>query len=89
MFTKGFRSFAKHDGGRRGVYKASEAGEELNVKILKATRQIEDGWRIKSRQSWLKGGDSNIEYFHKQTKVHHSYNAIKELKDNHGNKIIG
>ena len=38
---------------------------------------------------WLKGGDNNIEYFHNQTKVQQSYNAIKELKDNHGNKIIG
>ena len=38
---------------------------------------------------WLKGGDSNTEYFHKQTKVQQSYNVIKELKYNHWNKIIG
>ena len=43
--------------------------KELNIKILNVARQIEEGWRIKSRQMWLKGGDNNIEYFHKQTKV--------------------
>ena len=59
----------------------------MNIRILKAARQIEEVWRIKFRQTWLKGGDSNIEYFHKQTKVQQSYNVIKELKDNHGNKI--
>ena len=61
--------------------------KELNIRILKATRLIEVVWRIKSRQRWLKGGDSNTEYFHKQTKVQQSYNVVKELKDNHGNKI--
>ena len=37
----------------------------------------------------MKGGDSNTEYFHEQLKVQQSYNVIKELKDNHGNKITG
>ena len=38
---------------------------------------------------WLKGGDGNTKYFHKQTKVQQSYNAIKVMKDNYGNKITG
>ena len=38
---------------------------------------------------WLKGGDNNTEYFHKQTKVQQSYNSIKELKNNLGNRIMG
>ena len=63
--------------------------KELNIIILKAARQIEEVWRIKSRQTWLKRGDNNTEYFHKQTKVHQSYNVNKELKDNHGNRITG
>ena len=63
--------------------------KELNIRILNAARQIEDVWRIKSKQTWLKGGDINTKYFHKQTKVQQSYNVIKELKDNHGNKITG
>ena len=43
--------------------------KEINIRILKATRQIEDEWRIKSSQMCLKGGERNIEYFHKKTKV--------------------
>ena len=34
---------------------------ELNIRILKATRQIEEVLRIKSRQTWLKGGDNSTE----------------------------
>ena len=45
----------------------------MNIIILNAARQIEEVWRIKSRQ----------------TKVQQSYNVIMELKDNHGNKITG
>ena len=37
----------------------------------------------------MKGGDSNTEYFHKQTKVQQSYKSIKELKDIQVNKIMG
>ena len=59
----------------------------MSIRIIKATRQIEEVLRIKSRKMWLKGGDSNNEYFHKQTKIQQSCNAIKELKENHGNKI--
>ena len=62
---------------------------EMSIIILKETREIEEVLRIKSKQMWLKGGDNNIEYFHKQTKIQQSYNVIKELKDNHGNKITG
>ena len=62
---------------------------ELNIIIIKAARQIEEVLRIKSMKTWLKGRDNNTNYFHKQTKIQQSYNAIKELKDNHGNKITG
>ena len=41
----------------------------LNLEILKAARQEEDTLKIKSSQLWLKGGDKNTEYFHKQTKL--------------------
>ena len=61
----------------------------LNLEILKAARQEEEILRIKSRQLWLKGGDRNTKYFHKQTKIRMRFNYIKELKDNNNNKIIG
>ena len=61
--------------------------KELNLKILNAARKEEEELWVKSRKLWLKGGDSNTEYFHKQTKARQSYNFIKYLKDNNGNKI--
>ena len=63
--------------------------KELNIKIINVARQIEEGWRIKSRKMWLKSGDNNTEYYHKQTNVQQSYNPIKEMKDNQGNRITG
>ena len=45
--------------------------------------------RLKSIQLWLKGGDSNIGYFHKQSKARLSYNTIKELYDSNGDKVEG
>ena len=59
----------------------------MNIKIINVARQIEEVQGIKSRHMSLKGGDRNTEYFHKQTKVQQSYNAIKELKYNYGSKI--
>ena len=56
--------------------------KDLNVRILKAARDEEKEWRVKSRQLQLKGGDNNIEYFHKQAKSRLSFNIIKEMKDN-------
>ena len=44
--------------------------------------------RVKSIQLWLKGGDSNTEYFHKQIKTRIIYSMIKELKDENGNRIM-
>ena len=63
--------------------------KELNLKILNAARKEEEELRVKSKQLWLKGRDSNTEYFHKQTKARQSYNFIKDIKDNNGNKIAG
>ena len=43
---------------------------------------------MKSRQLWLKGGDSNTNYFHKQTKARLNFNMIKELKDKDGKRMV-
>ena len=42
--------------------------KELNLKILNAAKEEEE-LRVKSRQLWLKGGDSNTEYFHKKPRL--------------------
>ena len=50
--------------------------KELNMKILSVVRKVEEVWRLKSIQMWLKGGDRNTKYFHKKTKLQQSFNAI-------------
>ena len=62
--------------------------KDLNLKIHNAPRCEEEELRVKSRQLWLKGGDSNSDYFHKQTKARLSFNIIKELKDKDGKRIV-
>ena len=49
----------------------------LNLEILKAARKEEGTLRIKYHQLWLKGGDKNSNYFHKQTKIRMICNYIK------------
>ena len=44
---------------------------------------------MNSMQIWLKGGDNNTSYFHKQTKSGLSFNIIKELNDSNGQKFEG
>ena len=63
--------------------------KEMNMKILMAARKEEEERRLKSRKLWLKWGDNNTGYFHKQTKAIQSFNIIKELKDRNGQKIDG
>ena len=61
----------------------------LNYEFLKVARHEEEYLRIKSRQLWLKTGDKNTNYFHKQTKIRLSFNFINELKDNNSQIIFG
>ena len=43
---------------------------------------------MKSKKLWLKGGDKNTTYFHKQTKTRLYFNMIKELKDGDGKRMV-
>jgi hypothetical protein len=55
--------------------------EELQQKLQNACRQEEEYWRQKSRSLWLKSGDRNTSYFHKQAQARRGYNSISEIKD--------
>ena len=77
---------SKLDGEERTPLLISQE-KDLNQKILIAARGEEEDLRIKSRKLWLKGGDSNMKYFHNQAKARFSFNVIKELKDKDGNKM--
>ena len=39
--------------------------KDLNLKILSEARKEEEDLQFNSRKLWLKGGDSNMKYFHK------------------------
>ena len=49
----------------------------LNLKILNAAIGEEEERRMKSRQIWLKDGDSNTNYFQKQIKARLGFNMNK------------
>jgi hypothetical protein len=46
----------------------------------KACLAKEEYWRLKSRNLWLKAGDRNTVFFHKQAQVRKCFNTISEIK---------
>eukprot|EP00253_Pinus_taeda_P004415 PITA_04415 len=52
-------------------------------------RKEEEYWRIKSRSLWLKAGDRNTAYFHRQYRVRLSRNYIAEIKTADGQVYKG
>ncbi|CAL1356008.1 unnamed protein product [Linum trigynum] len=63
--------------------KESTASREL-YELLQAKESF---LRHKSRDLWLKGGDSNSPYFHMSLKMRQRRNMITMLKDEEGNKV--
>ena len=59
---------------------------ELQKVYFKACRVEEEFWRQKSRSMWLKSGDKNTSYFHKQAEYRKSYKAVNEINF-HGSLI--
>eukprot|EP00253_Pinus_taeda_P003096 PITA_03096 len=49
------------------------------------SREEEIKWRIKSRQLWLKEGDKNTAYFHKQAIARKPRNNVSAINDSEGN----
>eukprot|EP00253_Pinus_taeda_P015209 PITA_15209 len=54
---------------------------ELQQKLLKASLAEEEYWRVKSRRLWLKAGDRNSDFFHKQSQARKKFNSISEIKE--------
>lgn len=52
-------------------------------------RTEEDYWRMKSRSLWLKGGDRNTSFFHRQFRARLSKNYISEVKTSTGQVYKG
>eukprot|EP00253_Pinus_taeda_P035967 PITA_35967 len=53
---------------------------QLQHKFHKACLAEEEYWRLKSRNLWLKAGDRNSSFFHKQSQVRKFSNFISEIK---------
>ena len=49
----------------------------------------EEYWRLKSRSTWLKAGDRNTSFFHKQCRVRISQNHISEIYSQSGELVKG
>jgi hypothetical protein len=54
---------------------------------LRALHNEEREWRLKSRALWLKAGDKNTSFFHKQAKARQHRNSIDEIKKASGEII--
>jgi hypothetical protein len=54
---------------------------QLQQQYHKACLAEEETWRIKSRCLWLKAGDRNSSFFHKQAQARKCFNSIAEIKE--------
>jgi hypothetical protein len=50
-------------------------------------RQEEEHWRLKSRSLWLKYGDSNTSFFHKQAQQRRKKNTVSKIQSESGKTI--
>ena len=62
---------------------------ELESNLHKILRQEEEGWRLRSRILWLKGGDQNTKFFQNQCRDRQRWNTMRELKTEDGTVIQG
>lgn len=53
----------------------------LQQQYHKACLAEEEYWGMKSRNLWLKAGDRNTAYFHKQAQARKCFNTISEIKE--------
>eukprot|EP00253_Pinus_taeda_P034106 PITA_34106 len=58
---------------------------DLQGQLMHISREEEIKWRIKSRQLWLKEGDKNTAYFHKQAAARRTRNNVSAINDSEGN----
>jgi hypothetical protein len=64
-------------------------GDSLTLKALELERNTlllknESAWRQRSRQTWLKCGDSKTKYFHRFASSRRDKKHIKEIHDGNG-----
>ena len=58
--------------------------QKIHKEYMKVLTEEEITWRLNSRILWLKAGDQNTSFFHRQAKVINWENQISEIKTPEG-----
>ena len=66
-----------------------EKEQKYQFNSFQAFRREEEYWRLKSRSNWLKVGDQNTSFFHKQCRVRLSQNDISKISFLSGEGVKG
>lgn len=68
-----------------GLTQQDEENEKrIYSRLSQTLRDEETKWRLKSRQLWLREGDKNTSYFHKQVTIRKARNTVSTIKDSEG-----
>jgi len=62
---------------------------DLRLQLSKAYANEKEFWRLKSRKTWLAGGDRNTKYFFASTKTRMARNRMYSIHDDDGTKHRG
>ena len=62
---------------------------ELGKSLQSIIRQEEEGWRLRLRVLWPKGGDQNTIFFQNQCRERQRRNTMRELKNEDDTVITG
>ena len=66
-----------------------EKEKQAQFNSFRAFRQEEEYWKLRSRSTWLRAGDRNTSFFHKQCRSRLSLNHISEINSLSGVTIKG
>ena len=66
-----------------------EKEQKTQFNSFRAFSQEEEYWRLKSRSTWLKAGDQNTSFSHKQYRARLSQNHISEVSSLTGENFKG
>jgi hypothetical protein len=61
--------------------------KEAHQHLHHSLRREEEHWRLKSRSLWIKAGDSNTSYFHKQAQTRRKKNTVTSIISNTGQQL--